>query len=292
MATLGTRRRYYSIMSFRAGMGCLAFLAASAAAGLRAEAPQAGPAPLGQEAERPISIVVDMTPEGRKVERPTPDHPAYYFPYVGGYKDLGAKVAGEPQPPVRETIAGLARALASQGYLVTHQLPADPKAPKSEQGQLKLSPPPSLILVFNWGTLNPVTVDGNADVTGTDPPTVLNQAKMMGLLGGKALDNLQPEFTTFNDLMDDTQMNHFFVTVMAYDFDSYIRLHKKVNLWNAKIAIDSDGLNLPAVMPQLITAATPYLGRETTRPVSVPAPVGEVKVGTPEVKGYIAPPAK
>jgi hypothetical protein len=64
-----------------------------------------------------INVIVDFTPEGRKVARPTPGNPAYYFPVLGSFQEMGAVVAGE-KPPLKWDVAHvLAVELAKQGYL-------------------------------------------------------------------------------------------------------------------------------------------------------------------------------
>jgi len=71
-----------------------------------------------------VNVVVDMTPEGRKVAPPTPGHPVYYLPALAGYKELGALIAGEPPPPPQAEVAHLlAVTLARQGYMVMKPVP-------------------------------------------------------------------------------------------------------------------------------------------------------------------------
>ncbi len=64
-----------------------------------------------------VDVVVDFTPEGRKVEHPTPSNPAYYYPVLGGFQELGSVVAGEKPPKQWEVAHMVAVALAKQGYL-------------------------------------------------------------------------------------------------------------------------------------------------------------------------------
>jgi len=64
-----------------------------------------------------VNVVVDFTPEGRKVAHPSPGNPAYYFPVLGSFEELGAGTAGE-RPPVKWSVAHVvALELARQGYL-------------------------------------------------------------------------------------------------------------------------------------------------------------------------------
>jgi hypothetical protein len=64
-----------------------------------------------------VNVIVDFTPEGRKVSHPTSGSPAYYYPVLGSFEELGAGEAGE-KPPARWSVGHvLAEELAKQGYL-------------------------------------------------------------------------------------------------------------------------------------------------------------------------------
>jgi hypothetical protein len=64
-----------------------------------------------------VNVVVDFTSAGRKVVHPTEGHPAYYYPVLGGFEELGAGEAGE-RPPVKASVAHtVALELARQGYV-------------------------------------------------------------------------------------------------------------------------------------------------------------------------------
>jgi hypothetical protein len=259
----------------------LFILAVLLPAGLRADQP----AP--KQILRPININVDMTDAGRKMPPVTLDHPAYYFPKVNGYIERGQRVADEVPPNESDMIRQIAVVLANQGYFPTHQVPVDPKAPPG--GAVKLVPAPTFLLVFNWGYLNPSTVSTAADVTDETPPTVLNRDRMIALVAGKGADNLQPNFSDYEDMMQATNDNRYFVIVIAYDFDAYISHHKKVQLWVTRISVASPGLTMADVMPQLVVAGGPYYGHETHKPVMIQGPAVNVEIGESVLKEYINP---
>src|SRR6185436_15945768 len=81
-------------------------------------------APLGAAAGAAVSqkaeviVNIDMTADGKKVERPTPDKPAYYVPVILGYHTGGEIVAGEKPPSRAEVIRQLGKALAKEGYVL------------------------------------------------------------------------------------------------------------------------------------------------------------------------------
>ncbi len=238
---------------------------------------------------RDIMVNVDMTPEGHKAVHPTPEHPAYYLPVVLGYQELGGdKAAGEHIPPDKDVMAQLASQLAAQGYLPSHVERSEPHhrskdAERNPAAAAKLAPPPSLVVTFFWGSLNPVKMPNGQ---------VVNQDRMMALVAGKAMDSLQPFSMRFEDVIQQgVEMDHYFIIVAAYDFQAYFgqRPPRKVLLWTARMSIPSAGLWLPQIVPALAKAGGPFFGRETTRPQWIHPPTGEVKAGTPEVKGYVMP---
>lgn len=70
-----------------------------------------------------VNVVVDFTPEGRKVAHPTPASPAYYFPVLGSFEELGAGEAGEKAPKQWDVAHVVAVELAKQGYLRMNPAP-------------------------------------------------------------------------------------------------------------------------------------------------------------------------
>ena len=87
------------------------------------------PGVIRSEPKAEVDVVVDMTPEGRKLLHPSPGHPAYYYPVVAGYKQEGDIVAGEKKPPPSSAVLHLiAVELARQGYRVLNPAPfVDPQ---------------------------------------------------------------------------------------------------------------------------------------------------------------------
>ena len=83
-------------------------------------------------------VVVAESAEARTPPvQPSPEHPAFYVAFDGGYVEAGDPIANE-QPPAASTMAqALQATLSGQGYE-----PAT--APKT----------PSVVLVYHWGFLN------------------------------------------------------------------------------------------------------------------------------------------
>ena len=227
----------------------------------------------GPPKETEVNIVVDLTADGKKVPPPSREHPAYYFPVVAGYREMGSPVAGEKSPPAAPVARLLAKALAAQGYLVM-----------SEK-----TPPPSLLLVFHWGSLNPQIDDVTSSVPPDDPSRQLPQEifwnlnEMLGLVAGRSSDKLTAGFER-DDLMQAAREDRYFVIVSAFDYQA-ARDKKKKILWQARMSTPSNQVRLAEVLPAMITSGGPHFGRETDRQTLM-APItreGKVEVGTPTV---------
>ena len=70
-----------------------------------------------------VNVIVDFTPEGRKVAHPNPGNPAYYYPVMGSFEELGAGEAGEKAPKQWDVAHVAALELAKQGYLKMNPTP-------------------------------------------------------------------------------------------------------------------------------------------------------------------------
>ena len=219
-----------------------------------------------------VNVNVAMTPAGRKLPPPSPAKPVYYYPFVGGWREAGARVAGEQKPPAKPIVHQLARALARQGYLV---IDAEHREP-------------ALLLVIFWGYMNPEIVDfGTPDEPQKE---FFNRKEMLALVGGQALGMLDLDFER-EAVLQGAEDDRYFVVVSAYDFAA-ARQKKKVLLWSARMSTPSAGVRIAEVIPGLITSGGPHFGRETTRPLWTPAPLareGTVEVGTPTVVPEQAP---
>jgi len=235
-----------------------------------------------------VDVVVDMTDAGKKIERPTPENPAYYLPLPIGYKPLGFSAHFQKPPPTaQEVVALLNRELSGQGYLVMSQMHR-----------------PSLVLTFFWGYIDP-----GPDYENHVGRSLIPGDQMREMLQGDdyatGWNRVAP-----NHKLDGNEMyrhGHWYVLVTAFDFTSWLKnLNEEKNrkngekvvdqpilLWRAHISTALWGHYFDEVLPTLITTAGPMLGRETSQPQYITAPVeatGRVIVGTPEVKNFPAAP--
>ncbi len=223
-----------------------------------------------------VDVVVDFTPAGRKLDRPALGKPVYYYPLLGGYQALGASAAGDdPAPPPLEVAHLVAVELARQGYLATRAV--------SEGGHLVLAPPPTLVIAVHWGRLHPV-IDAPADPA-VGGGRYFNENQMLALVGGDSIQDLLLGFGR-EQIMHEAEQNRYFVVVTAFDYHAARKSHQRVQLWQAKMSVPTNGVTLTEVLPAMVRAGGPLFGRETKRPQTlfVPlAPEGSVEIGTPTV---------
>lgn len=230
-----------------------------------------------------VNVVVDMTPEGKKRVPPSPDHPSYYVPVIGGYRQEGTVYAGEKKPSQNAVLHLAAVELAKQSYFVCKPSKA-------------LSP--DIILVFNWGNLNPergtlpapilshTEKDPGANGDSDDISIQFNDRQMLDLVGGSAIGNVNND-SDREQIAVRAGEDRYFITITAYDYATSIHTQKKVALWQAKMSVPSQGMAYDDVAKALVEAGGPFFGRETTIPrqFSIPVvPEGHVLVGTPQVK--------
>jgi hypothetical protein len=224
----------------------------------------------GAARQTEVNIIVDMTPEGRKVEPPSQAKPARYLPLVLGYKEIGAPIAGSKPPLQNEVLHLAALELARQGYLVIS----------------KTAPAPSLILLFQWGSMNPQIETFFDENPGQR--MFANEPQMLALVGGNTLQHMDLDFEK-EQIRQGAEESRYFVALTAFDFKAYARNHKKVMLWQAKMSLPSVSVSIDEAMPALVRAGGPLFGRETVRPKRVVLPVtdeGRVDIGALTVKDY------
>lgn len=240
---------------------------------------RAGILGFGAPKDTDVNVVVDMTEAGRKLTPPTKEKPAFYFPVLAGYREMGALVGGETKPPPNSVAKLLAKALASEHYYVTDM---KTKAP-------------SLILVFHWGYMNPQIDETPSAADSTISDQIFwNQKEMLGLVAGNTLANIGVFSFQREDIIQAAREDRYFVVVSAFDFAAAAKEKKKVLLWQAKMSTPSNRVSLAEVIPSMISAGGPHFGRETKLPESITKPVardGKVEVGTPTVVPDAAPKA-
>jgi hypothetical protein len=206
--------------------------------------------------------VTDMTQAGSFHRPATPEKPVYFVAVSAGFINLGGAKAGE-KPVSRELVnKTMLKALAKQGYL-----------PASAGHE------PDIVLVWSWGTMN---AERSPFMTMSTP---LNHRQIMRFLGGEKFGypsirndafreyDLVPGLMPGGDLdvLLDVAKNDLFIAVInAYDVKRD-DLKKPVMLWHTRVSCPSRGYWLSEAMPAMLAIASPFIGRETAKPVWIRA---------------------
>lgn len=251
---------------FRVGAALLASISAVAVA-------------LAQDKEVKLPVLIaarHVDPAlAKKHPPPTPAKPAYYLPISGGFVQRGAVYGGAEETPVglHEVWPALQRALAKQGYRATGEN----------------LPPPSLILTFHWGSMNPDRVDA-PPMMGEDGEdegsgeVITNLREMLVATGG---DRLMGSMLSFerDEAMDRAGEDRYFVIVTAYDFAAAMeKPRRKKMVWQASLSVPSARTTLAAAIGPMIAAGAASFGRDgLPKEVSTPFREGRVEVGPLQV---------
>lgn len=221
-----------------------------------------------------VITVTDTTEEGRKWPQPEPGKPVYYEAIVFGAKNFHG-LPGDREPTKRAMSNLIVGALKKQGYLIGTQ-----------KGQA------TIFLSISWGYRR-ATLGS------------------LAFLGGDKLDlmwELHPEFSSvfaFNALhrnmrsseasavMEAANSDLYIVSIRAFDLKA-IDADKEVELWHTKIALPANGSYMEEAIPTMITLATPFIGRETKKPMfsdQTPLRTGHVEIGPTKTLEFVDPEA-
>lgn len=232
----------------------------------------------------------DLTEEGRKLPRPTPDKPAYYVPVILGWQETGKIVAGEEPPRREDVLRNLAQSLAKEGYILQALRPDTNTTT------------PSLIITVAWGYMNPDVIEtGALDLQtgegGSLSPSALrgdptqsttadfNQSEMITLVAGSALRR-QAFFSQadWDRLGAAVGEGRYFIIVSAYDFAASLKGEQTL-LWCTRMSTARQGVWMTDVVPALVATGASLFGRQTDAPDWKQYPVreGRVEMGELEV---------
>ena len=209
--------------------------------------------------------VTDFTSAGLQRRSPSPNAPVYYAAVNAGYRDFGGIIAGEHMISGKVVNQTMLKALAKQGYL-----PARPNQS------------PDVVLLWTWGTLNVRRL--HYSTNGYSPQ--INDRQILRFLGGDKLGLTSryadpfPEQTLMPGLfyyggeaqnfIDASSDDYFVAVISAFDAKLVDLKHAQL-LWNTRISCPSRGFWLPDAFPAMLAIATPYIGRQTDKPVWVRA---------------------
>ncbi|MEI6107270.1 MAG: hypothetical protein WCR49_09675 [Opitutae bacterium] len=254
LATFGFRLSPLSLRLRSAGLVLLALLAS---------APIICAAPVD---ERFVIESVDMTRDGKKLTPPTHDLPTYYLAIFDGYKELGSASRDyERKPPDEDTARQLITMLAKQGYKLA-----------SKQNR------PTIVLVFQWGSIVPVEVD--SALRGPNQPPlpghVTNASEIRAYVVGERARDLDRHAAYYSEMSSLAARHYLMISAFKYRNTDE---GDEILLWRAHVTTELWGNYLAEVLPLMIAHAAPILGRNVPPGGGWTPTNPHVTIGTPVV---------
>lgn len=238
-----------------------------------------------------LTVMTQMTEEGRRQPVPTAQAPVYYAILDGGRVEEGDTVAGDVWPTAPELARLLEASLAQGDYL--------PAAPGH---------PPTVVVHYRWGIFNRrdsvdagAAVGGSAELPDSDDRVQMRNFVARAIfVGGEkfardllhalkthSLDAFRARDWQTDDLVSLVFCDLYVILASGYDWAAFQQGERKL-LWKTRIATDSHGLVLRDTLPALVRNAGAYIGHETPsvmlrrRLMS-----GRVEIGEPVFEEYM-----
>ncbi len=263
-----------------------------------------------------ITVISELSPAGKQRPTASIDSPVYYLAHPAGYQARGEPTQQKPFP-AEDVEKILRRSLGNAGYL-----PATAEHPPSllvvyfwgahnviDAGNA-LSTDDLIRNVMDRASLvggdkfarelGQAIRDSQTAAEATAPPPAAGEEGTTSMSAAttfatmSALNDPVARFrrrSVKNDfLVSQASSNCYYIVATAYDYES-IANPPRVLLWRVRMTVSSDGVTQLDAIPTMITAASPYFGKDMpeSEVITKPAvPLGKVEVGMPTV---IPPPA-
>jgi hypothetical protein len=257
-----------------------------------------------------LTVITEMTDEGKKLPPVSSAQPAYFESFSAGFRQLGHAPGNEHTLKQEDIEKLLVRSLASNGYL-----PAERPAHA-----------PSLLIIYTWGSHNLLLEadDENPSLSPTQlAANILDRAALVGgqKFAAKLLDLFEqadamsyassahvppggqpvitPEMQEFMNpvsmfkradsknefLVDQAANDVYYVVASAYDYGSVTK-HQRRLLWRTRMTVAAQGVSQEQSLPTLVLTAAPYFGKDMADPEILSRRTmreGTVEIGTPVV---------
>ena len=254
-----------------------------------------------------LTVITEMTPEGKKRPEVDAGHPAFYLAQSGGYRRTNDAPTGDQTLPAETMDAFIRRALATRGFLPAsdtapaslaltyywgvHTRPPDEEVLSSGQFATNLLDRAALVGGEKFrqkfaDLLTELTTQEDAASAASRPQTVDGVA-VESVLGPDQMEMINP-MTRFrrsdpkNDfLVEQVSGDVYYVVISAYDRAALAR-NQRVLLWRTRMTVGAAGISQTDSLPTLIRSAAPYLGREMEEPATLmprTLPEGSFKLG-------------
>lgn len=253
------------------------------------------PKSLQQNPRLDITVITEVTEEGKKLPEPSPSMPTYFDAVSTGYRAIGDETVVGAGVSDEQIHTVLFKSLAKNGYLKsdtrhrptqliiytwgTHALPteADPENPTISADLITRNMLDRAALV--GGTkfaeeMRKLFSDANAMALADAKPVQYASSEMPEVQSVLHPDS--PEFTNpihryklANPknafLVEQAASDVYYIVASSYDYEA-VKANKRVLLWRTRMTVASTGVSHAQTIPTLITAAGPYFGKETKEP--------------------------
>jgi hypothetical protein len=251
-----------------------------------------------------ISVITELTDEGKKLPQPTQENPYYYIGSPLGFHQEGQGAFRDVKISNESMMKFVQNALATNHYL-----------PASKEH------PASFVLYIFWGAhsklweKDPSAGEDGDGVVDINHRNLLSRALLVG--GAKFAKELDDalkqqakygaQSSTLSDpvylfsirdnltrnLMEQVLDDCYYVVISAYDAAAVVRGERKL-LWRTKMATPSQGVSLVETTPALVASGSSFFGRAMTEPAIIGKRInreGKVELGELKFKGYEEPTA-
>ena len=273
-----------------------------------------------------LTVITELTPEGKKLPAPSPARPVFYVAQSVGRHAEGQGPKDRHLPKEEELAVSLQRALAVNGYL-----PATP------------AHPPTLLIVYHWGAHTNLESgsqeEGDIGIPDLDHKNLLSRAALVG--GTQFAEELRQALekqdledqthalsvppsgipsddvsemlkamaviigrtgplakfierdTKTAQLFDAARADCYYAVASAYDYASASRGQRRL-LWRSKMTVDSQAVAMSDTLPGLILNAGKYLGVDMPEAATLSKRAlgeGSVKLGPLQFENPPEPPA-
>jgi len=196
--------------------------------------------------EAPVLTVTDFTEEGKKWPEASPKAPVYYEAISFGTKNFPG-LHGDPSPNSREMVAMIVKALKKQGY-----------ESATTPGQA------TIFLSMSWGYSRANL--GALGFLGGDKMDLMWELQANSSWNAPNLLRRGMRGAEADLMMEMANRDLYIASIRAYDLKK-LDAGTEVELWHTRIATEAGGTAMITAMPTMITAAAPYIGKETKKPV-------------------------
>lgn len=218
-----------------------------------------------------MTVVTDMTDFGRGLPVASPDHPVRYIAYSRGGTSMGAAIAGGRRPSQEALDAVLRDSLAGRGYLL----------------HTDGSEPPSLLLIFHWGSH--YRLDSEMirlfpylhHTQSLERALLVGGHRYMGQMLRKVDHGILPDDPAFKmrQLYNQAHTDLYFAVVSAYDYGSVAAGSRRL-AWRTYMTVNAAGVSMAKTLPPLILSASGFFGSDMTEPAVM---LRDVRRGTVEL---------